>query len=145
MSLKKEEYCFDELLWKYIKTFLLYRGCGLTFGDWRCVNPGTEIYYAQLNPGKVDYFYVCSSCFTKIFDRKQKEKEVYNVIRQEVSTKVVGIASLRTKIKALSDKNLLRVLSIPTTYRNMRPLQKMKSHVLLHKIPAEEAPAQISV
>jgi len=138
MSLKKEEYRFDDMLWNYIKTFLLYRGCGLYFGSYSCANPGTQIYYAQMKPGIVEFSYVCLSCFTKIFDRKEKEDEVYYAIRNEVSTKVVGIAALRSKIKAMSNKNLLRVLSIPPTYRNMRPLRKTRSHVLLYKIPAEE-------
>jgi hypothetical protein len=134
MSLKKEEFCFDEFLWSYIKSFILYRGCCLYNNS--CTNPGTEIYLRLEDMG--EFVYLCRGCYAKIFDRTHKEDEVYNLIRQEVSTRVVGIASLKSKIKALSDKNLLRVLSIPPTYRNNRPLKKMRSHVLLYKIPAEK-------
>ena len=141
MSLKKEQFCFDELLWNYIKSFILYRGCSLYPGSF-CTNPGTEICLAQMNLHMCEVVYSCRDCYAKMFVRKHKEKQLYTVIRQEVSTRVVGIASLRSKIRALTDKNLLRVLSIPMTYRNNRPLKKMKSHVLLYKIPAEEEKAK---
>jgi len=140
MSLKKEEFCFDELLWNYIKSFILYRRCGFypkpSWSSWSCTNPGTEI-YLQSEDMLCEFVYSCRDCYAKMFVRKHKEKHLYDVIRQEVSTRVVGIASLRSKIRSLSDKNLLRVLNIPMTYRNNRPLKKMRSYVLLYKIPAE--------
>jgi len=138
MSLFKEPQCrFDEYLWNYIKAFVHYRKCD--FSCFKvCENPGTKIFYKILMMGKVKFFYVCLDCYSNLFHRKLKEKEVYSAIRKEVSTKVVSVADLRAKIKVLSDTNLLRVLSIPTTFRNMRPLNKMRSHVLLYKIPEEE-------
>lgn len=137
----KEYYCFDELLWNYIKTFIHYRKCDFSCFK-ACENPGTKLFYKILMIGKVKFFYVCLDCYSNLFNRALKEKEVYSAIRKEVSTKVVSVADLRTKIKVLSDSDLLRVLSIPTTFRNMRPLNKMRSHVLLYKIPAEQEEEQ---
>jgi hypothetical protein len=76
------------------------------------------------------------------YTREEYKRGLYRRIRSEVSTNVIGIADLRRRIKALSDKNILRLLNIPITIRNMRPLKSTLSHVFLYKIPAEEEDAK---
>ena len=137
MALKTGGYLFDELLWDYIKSFILIHRCSRIRPN--CVNDGVVLIEVHMVPGQFICGYICVSCFELfIFWRSHQEKTLYNRIRSEVSTRVIGIAELRKRIKALSDKNLLRLLNIPITIRNMRPLKNTLSHVFLYKIPKEE-------
>jgi hypothetical protein len=130
---------FDELLWNYIKSFILKQTC--IYGN--CSHPGVVLAAATLIPGQGRFGYMCVLCFDDyMLFRPQHQKKLYDRIRSEVSTKVIGIAPLRQQIKALSDKNLMRLLNIPKTIRNMRPLRSTLSHVFLYKIPQEEEEAR---
>ena len=141
MALKTGGYLFDELLWDYIKSFILIHRCSRIRAN--CVNVGVVLIEVHMVPGQFICGYLCVSCFELcIFWRSHQEKTLYNRIRSEVSTRVIGIAELRKRIKALSDKNLLRLLNIPITIRNMRPLKNTLSHVFLYKIPKEEEDAK---
>lgn len=135
-SLKTEGYLFDELLWNYIKSFILVHKCI----EWCCNNPGTILAGTSWTGYQTEYHYQCCSCFSNLmFDTREEYKKIlYSRIRSEVSTKVIGVADLRQRIKAVSDKTLLRLLNIPKTIRNMRPLKSILSHVFLYKIPAEK-------
>jgi|688.fasta_scaffold440639_2 hypothetical protein len=137
---KTDGYLFDELLWNYIKSFILVHECS----EW-CFNPGTILLSTFGVGPEMKYYYWCSSCFSNIMLQREKyyKKILYSRIRSEVSTKVIGVADLRKRIKAVSDKTLLRLLNIPKTIRNMRPLRSTLSHVFLHKIPQEEEEARI--
>ena len=134
-SLKTEGYLFDELLWNYIKSFILVHECSEG-----CYNPGTILMSTFGVGPEMEYYYWCSSCFsnTMLQTREEYKKILYSRIRSEVSTKVIGVADLRQRIKAVSDKTLLRLFNIPKTIRNTRPLKSTLGHVFLYKIPAEK-------
>lgn len=139
MSLNTEGYLFDTLLWNYIKSFILVYKCIRR----NCLEPGVVLNAAILIPGQVRFGYICVLCFEHhMLSRPEHQKKLYGRIRSEVSTNVIGIAHLRRRIKALSDKNLMRLLNIPRTIRNMRPLKTTISYVLLYKIPKEEEDAK---
>ena len=136
---KTEGYLFDELLWDYIKSFILVHKCFQR----NCDNSGVVLAIATLIPGQVRFGYICELCLHYyMISRSGHQKMLYNRIRSEVSTKVIGIADLRQQIRALSDKNLMRLLNIPKTIRNMRPLRSTLGYVFLHKIPQEEEEAR---
>lgn len=139
---KTEGYLFDELLWNYIKSFILVHRCVQIRP--KCLNVGVVLSEVYMVPGQFVCGYICEPCFNFfIGSRSNHEKMLYGRIRSEVSTKVIGIADLRKQIKELSDKNLMRLLNIPKTIRNMRPLRSTLSYVFLHKIPQEEEEARI--
>jgi hypothetical protein len=139
---KTEGYLFDELLWNYIKSFILVHRCVQIRAN--CLNVGVVLSEVYMVPGQFVCGYICEPCFELfIGSRSNHEKMLYGRIRSEVSTKVIGIADLRKQIKELSDKNLMRLLNIPKTIRNMRPLKSTLSYVFLHKIPQEEEEARI--
>lgn len=131
-----EGYLFDALVWNYIKSFILVHRC--TQIRAHCLNVGVVLSEVYMVPGQFICGYVCEPCVDFFLEsRPNHEKMLYGRIRSEVSTKVIGIADLRQQIRALSDKNLMRLLNIPKTIRNMRPLKSTLSHVFLYKIPAE--------
>jgi hypothetical protein len=140
MALKTEGYLFDKLLWNHIKSFILAHQCI----EWCCNNPGTILAGTSWTGYQTGCHYRCCSCFSNLmfYTREEYKRGLYRRIRSEVSTNVIGIADLRRRIKALSDKNILRLLNIPITIRNMRPLKSTLSHVFLYKIPAEEEDAK---
>ena len=140
-SLKTEGYLFDELLWNYIKSFILVHKCIQIRHS--CLNVGVVLSEVHMVPGQFICGYICVPCFELfIGSRSNHEKMLYGRIRSEVSTNVIRVAHLRQQIKELSDKNLMRLLNIPKTIRNMRPLKSTLSYVFLHKIPQEEEEAR---
>jgi hypothetical protein len=138
--LKTEGYLFDKLLWNYIKSFVLAHQCI----EWCCNNPGTILAGTSWTGYQTEYHYRCCSCFSKLmFDtREEYKRTLYCRVRSEVSTRVIGIAELKRRIKSLSDKNIVRLLNVPQTIRNMRPLKNTLSHVFLYKIPKEKEDAK---
>jgi len=142
VKMETEGYMFDELLWNYIKSFILVHRCVQIRAH--CLNAGVVLSEVYMIPGQFVCGYICEPCFNFFIEsRSNHEKMLYGRIRSEVSTKVIGIADLRQQIKELSDKNLMRLLNIPRTIRNMRPLRSTLSYVFLHKIPQEEEEARI--
>jgi len=142
VKMETEGYLFDEFLWNYIKSFILVHRCTQVRAN--CLNVGVVLSEVYMVPGQFICRYICEPCFEFfISTRSSREKMLYGRIRSEVSTKVIGIADLRQQIKELSDKNLMRLLNIPRTIRNMRPLRSTLSYVFLHKIPQEEEEARI--
>jgi hypothetical protein len=136
---KTDGFLFDELLWNYIKSFILLHKCIRA----NCLNVGVVLSKVYMVPGQFKCGYVCEPCFDFFQkSRPNHEKMLYGRIRSEVSTKVIGVAALRQQIKKLSDKNLMRLLNIPKTIRNMRPLRSTLSYVFLHKIPQENEEAR---
>ena len=134
---KTEGYQFDDFLWIYIKSFILVHQCARK----NCSGPGVVLDEAYLVPGRmeIEYAYICHPCFDLFMVwRPGHKKIIYDRIRSEVSTKVIGIATLRQRVNKLSDKNLLRLLNIPRTVRNKRALRTTLSYVFLYKLPAEE-------